>query len=70
MEQTTNTTNELQKLVLETTAYDMNNQLEQLIFKFKDTGDENYLKDSEALRSEFYSWWDETKLAFVTPVES
>lgn len=60
---------ELEKLIMDVTAHDLNLQMQQLISDYKKTGNEHYKTDAEYLRSEFDSWWNDEVSAFAPPAE-
>ena len=64
-----NTVKQLEKLVMDVTAHDLNLQMQQLIADWKRTGDEHLKVDAEYLRSEFDTWWDAEEAEFVPPAQ-
>ncbi len=64
-----NTVKQLEKLVMDVTAHDLNLQMQQLIADWKRTGDEHLKVDAEYLRSEFDTWWDADEAEFIPPAQ-
>ena len=54
---------------MDITQSDLNRQMQQLIAKYKKTGDDRHRLDAEALREEFDCWWDMEELEFAPPAE-
>ncbi len=51
--------NRQQKFVVEVTLHDMNKRLEELIKQYKFSGNESYLNNANAIKSEFFECWNE-----------
>ena len=64
-----NTKQQLERLIMDVTAHDLNLQMQQLIADWKRTGDEHLKVDAEYLRSEFDTWWDAEEAEFVPPAQ-
>jgi hypothetical protein len=64
------TKKQLEKLIMDITAHDLNLQMQQLISDYKKTGDEHYKLDAEYLRSEFETWWNFEVSEFAPPAEA
>ena len=64
-----NTEKQLEELILDITASDLNRQMQQLISDYKETGNEHYKIDAEYLRSEFETWWNDEVSLFAPPAE-
>ena len=64
-----NTLEQLEELVMDITARDINLQMQQLIADYKKTGDEHLRLDAEYLRAEFDTWWDNDESMFVPPAQ-
>ena len=64
-----NTKQQLEELIMDITQSDLNRQMQQLIAKYKKTGDDRHRLDAEALREEFDCWWDVEELEFAPPAE-
>ena len=65
-----NTKNQLEELVMDVTAHDLNLQMQQLVADYKKTGNEHYLDDAAHLRAEFETWWNDEVDLFAPPAES
>lgn len=63
------TRKQLEELVLDITAHDLNLQMQQLISDYKKTGEERLLIDAEYLRSEFDTWWNTDEAEFIPPAQ-
>ena len=63
------TKQQLERLIMDITAHDLNLQMQQLIADYKKTGDEHYKVDAEYLCSEFDTWWDASEAEFVPPAQ-
>ena len=63
------TKKQLEELILDITASDLNRQMQQLISDYKETGNEHYKIDAEYLRSEFETWWNDEVSLFAPPAE-
>ena len=63
------TLNQLEDLIMDITAHDLNLQMQQLVADYKKTGNQNYLTDAEYLRSEFDTWWESDSSTFVPPAQ-
>ena len=59
-----NTKQQLEDLIMDITQSDLNRQMQQLVAKYKKTGDDRFRLDAEALREEFDCWWDMENLEF------
>ena len=53
---------------MDITSSDLNRQMQQLISKYKKTGDQKFRIDAEYLRSEFDTWWREDTAEFLPPL--
>ena len=69
MSRVCNTKQQLEKLIMDITAHDLNLQMQQLIADWKRTGDEHLKVDAEYLRSEFDTWWSAEEAEFVPPAQ-
>ena len=69
MSRVCNTKQQLERLIMDVTAHDLNLQMQQLIADWKRTGDEHLKVDAEYLRSEFETWWDAEEAEFVPPAQ-
>ena len=69
MSRVCNTKQQLERLIMDVTAHDLNLQMQQLIADWKRTGDEHLKVDAEYLRSEFDTWWDAEEAEFVPPAQ-
>ena len=65
-----NSKQQLEALVMDITAHDLNLQMQQLISDYKKTGNEHYKLDAEYLRSEFDTWWNDEVSLFAPPAET
>lgn len=65
-----NSKQQLEALVMDITAHDLNLQMQQLISDYKKTGNEHYKLDAEYLRSEFETWWNDEVSLFAPPAET
>ena len=63
------TKQQLEELVMDITAHDLNLQMQQLISDYKKTGEERLLIDAEYLRSEFDTWWNTDEAEFAPPAQ-
>ena len=63
------TVQQLERLVMDITCHDLNQQMQSLIADYKKTGNEHLLVDAEYLRSEFDTWWDYDSAEFVPPAQ-
>ncbi len=63
-----NTKVQLEELIMDITSSDLNRQMQQLISKYKKTGDQKFRIDAEYLRSEFDTWWREDTAEFLPPL--
>ena len=63
------TKQQLERLLMDVTAHDLNAQMQRLVADYKKTGDEHLLLDAEYLRSEFDTWWDYDTAEFVPPAQ-
>ena len=69
MSRVCNTKQQLERLIMDITAHDLNLQMQQLIADWKRTGDEHLKVDAEYLRSEFDTWWSAEEAEFVPPAQ-
>ena len=58
----------MRQLVLDVSSHDMNERVEQLVVKYKETGLVEYKDSAEAIISEFYDWWDNDECKFDSPM--
>ena len=59
----------MEKLIMDITLHDLNQQMQKLVSDYKKTGDEHYLEDAAYLRSEFETWWNYETSEFVPPAQ-
>lgn len=64
-----NTLEQLEELIMDITAHDLNLQMQQLMADYKKTGDEHLKLDAEYLRSEFDTWWNDESSSFIPPAQ-
>ena len=64
-----NTLEQLEELIMDITAHDLNLQMQQLMADYKKTGDEHLKLDAEYLRSEFDTWWNDVDSSFIPPAQ-
>ena len=69
MSRVCNTKTQLERLIMDVTAHDLNLQMQQLIADYKRTGDEHLKVDAEYLRAEFDTWWNEEEAEFIPTAE-
>ena len=58
---------QLEELIMDITCSDLNRQMQQLISKYKKTGNDKFRLDAEYLRSEFDAWWHDDYAEFLPP---
>ena len=58
---------QLEELIMDITCSDLNRQMQQLVSKYKKTGDDRFRIDAEYLRSEFDAWWHDDYAEFLPP---
>ena len=59
----------MEKLIMDITLHDLNQQMQKLVSDYKKTGNEHYLEDAAYLRSEFETWWNNETSEFVPPAQ-
>ena len=64
------TLEQLEELIMDITAHDLNLQMQHLIADYKKTGEERLKRDAEYLRSEFDTWWNDDYASFVPPAQT
>lgn len=62
-----NTHKQLEELIMDVTAHDLNRQMQKLVGDYHKTGDEHLLEDAAYLRAEFDSWWNDEVAIFAPP---
>ncbi len=60
---------QMEELVMDVTAHDLNHQIQKLVSDYKKTGNEHLLEDAAYLRSEFYTWWNDEEAEFIPPAQ-
>ena len=58
---------QLEELIMDVTAHDLNRQMQKLVGDYHKTGDEHLLEDAAYLRAEFDSWWNDEVAIFAPP---
>ena len=58
---------QLEELIMDVTAHDLNRQMQKLVGDYHKTGDERLLEDAAYLRSEFDTWWNDEVALFAPP---
>ena len=61
------TLKQLEELVMDVVAHDINRQMQKLVGDYHKTGDERLLEDAAYLRSEFDTWWNDEVALFAPP---
>lgn len=64
-----NPRSQLEDLLMDVTAHDLNRQIQKLVSDYHKTGNEHLLEDAAYLRSEFMTWWNDEEAEFIPPAQ-